>query len=71
MEKLSTGKKPAISSHRTKLFQLEVVDDINKWYQLIFWSDLKLRSVLQYCLAKSVQLESVYVSSPNKYFHAF
>lgn len=45
-EKLSTGKKPAINSHRMKLFQLEVVYGINNWYQLIFWSDLKLRSDL-------------------------
>lgn len=70
-EELSTDKKPAINSHTIKFFQMEIVDGIKNWYQLIFCSDPKLGSDFQYCLAKSVQLEGMYVSSPNKYFHAF
>lgn len=71
-ENLSTDKKPAINLCKTKgFFQLEIVDGIKNGYQLIFWSDPKSGSDLEYCLAKSMQLEGVYVSFPNKYFHAF
>lgn len=43
-ENLSTDKKPAIDSHKTRVFffpHMEIVDSFKNWYQLIFWSDPK------------------------------